>query len=92
MCKKGIQELKKKKKVQNRTSISIIAENEKYEIIENSTMTFIESRLKDEKLNHALFMKKCQYLGNFYEENIMSMIGTKLTSKDTIEEYKDNIF
>lgn len=55
--------------------------------IENS-ISDLYRELTNEKLNHASFMKDyCVQI--IREENIIRMIGIKLTSDNAIEEYND---
>lgn len=55
--------------------------------IENS-ISDLYRELTNEKLNHASFMKDyCAQI--IREENIIRMIGIKLTSDNAIEEYND---
>lgn len=65
-----------------------IAEDEKYEELKIALVASIESGLKEDKLNHASFMKEC-HVKIIHEENIISMVGMKLTSNNGIEEYND---
>lgn len=69
-------------------ALGIIVKDEKHKKLLRVPIASNESGLKDEKSNHALYMKERNVV-IIPEENIMSKVGAKLTSNITTEEYND---